>query len=93
MPLYDFKCLYCGIEFEEVATIADRNDVKCGCGSPTKVLITNSKSQDWFKPHFNEHMGPNGTYITSRTHLKELCLRYNVTSVALGDVRDYTHRK
>lgn len=93
MPLYDFKCLKCGEEFEEVAFIIDRNAVVHSCGGETEVLITGRQSRGWFTPHFNEHMGNNGTFITSKKHLKELCLKHDVTSVALGDVRDHTYRK
>jgi len=93
MPLYDFKCLNCNEEFEQFARIKDRNKVKCWCDGETEILITNSKNDDWFKPHFNEHFTGEPVFVKSRRHMKELCLKHDVTSRALGDFRDYTHRK
>jgi len=74
VPLYDFECKKCGLEFEQVRKIADRERVRCTrCGGSTKVLITCRKTKDWFQPHFNEDIDGTPHYIQSRGQLKELC--------------------
>lgn len=87
MPLYDLQCKVCGSEFEGFAPVNKRHDLKCKCGGKAKVLITNYRSSDWFKPHINENFNGEPIEVKSRSHMKELCLKYNVTSRALGDVR------
>lgn len=87
--MYDFKCLKCNNEFEDYAKIDDREDVLCPkCQGFTQVLITQGKAKDWFHPHYNEGLEE---FVTSKKHYKQLCLKHNVTSRALGDVRNYYH--
>ena len=89
MPLYDFQCLCCLNEFEEISKISDREKVRCPkCGSKTKILLGNVNKKDWFRPHWTEHFTDTPIYVKSKRHMKELCLKHNVTSRALGDVRD-----
>ena len=95
MPLYDVKCDFCGEEFEDTAPVKDREHIEhidCTAAphASTTILITNSRIADWFKPHFNEHLGPDGSFVTSQKHLKDLCIKHDVTSRALGDVRNIT---
>lgn len=89
MPLYDFQCTCCLKEFEELSKIDDRLRMKCPeCGSKTKILLGNVDKRDWFRPHVTEHFDDVPTLVRSKGHLKELCLKHNVTSRALGDVRN-----
>ena len=89
MPLYDFKCLECEFEFEEFAKIADREDVPCpSCSCKTKITLGNVDKKDWFRPHMTEHFTDTPVLVKSKRHFKELCLKHNVTSRALGDVRN-----
>jgi len=92
MPLYELQCLKCGIEFEQLSKIKDREEVLCrieGCNGRTKILMSPPK-RDWFRPHYNPNLGLDPVYVKSKQHLKELCLEKNVTSEALGDVRNIT---
>jgi putative FmdB family regulatory protein len=41
MPLYEYKCLSCGSEFEELASFANADKVKCEqCGGQTERLAS-----------------------------------------------------
>ena len=88
MPLYDFECLDCGNVFERTATINQREEVKCVCGGNTGILITNSKSRHWFREHVTEHFTGDPLHVKSLGHMKQLCKDNNVTSRAIGDVRN-----
>ena len=89
MPLYDFKCTCCLHEFEALRKIDERLKTEClRCGSKTKILLGNCDKKDWFRPHTTEHFDDTPTYVRSKRHMKELCLKHNVTSKALGDVRN-----
>lgn len=91
MPLYDYKCMECDNQFEEYAKIDKRNGVMCPkCNHPCEIQITNSHSQDWFKPHWNPNFDIDPVFVRSRNHMKQLCKKYNMTSRALGDVRNIT---
>lgn len=90
MPLYDCRCTKCGHEFEHLCKIAEIPGIKCqGCGGKAETLITNNK-KDWFKPYWDPDFGLEPVFVRSRGHLKELCLKHNVTSRALGDIRNIT---
>jgi len=79
----------CRDEFEAYVTIAKREGVRCKlCGCATKILITNNHNQHWFKPHWNEHFTGDPVYVKSLNHYKQLCKDNNVTSRAIGDVRN-----
>ncbi len=91
MPLYDYKCLDCDNEFEDLRSINDRANSFCPkCTSrKVKILLSHtSKNQDWFRPGYNEGLD---MYIESKDQLKKECLKQNVTSRALGDIRNYHH--
>lgn len=90
MPLYDFQCLCCLHEFEELCKIDERTKITCPlCTSKTKITLGNVSKRDWFRPHYTEHFTDTPVYVESKRHFKELCLKHNVTSRALGDVRNY----
>ena len=88
MPLYDMRCKTCGMEFEHLCKIAEMQLARCPeCDSPAKALISPPK-RDWFRPHWNEHFDEKPIFVKSKRHMKELCLKYDVTSRALGDIRN-----
>ena len=90
MPLYDLECKSCKHKFEAYSKIKDRKEVVCPqCGGLTEVLMS-PPHKDWFRPYWNEHIEYEPVYVKSKQHLKELCLKNNVTCRALGDVRGVT---
>lgn len=40
MPLYDFKCLRCKLEFEEFVHLVNKDTHVCICGGKAKTLIS-----------------------------------------------------
>lgn len=90
MPLYDVKCQICNKEFEHFCSIKEIETIVCNCGGRAKVLITNTKSQDWFKPHWNPNFDLEPVYIKSRNHYKQLCREKGLTPRCFGDVRNIT---
>lgn len=93
MPLYDFQCLDCKMEFEGITRIDDRKEVRCPkCSGKCKTLITSLRSRHWFREHINYEFTGEPIHVRSLQHYKDLCVKHGVTSRAIGDCRDYTHR-
>lgn len=90
MPLYDVKCQACQKEFEHFCKIADLPSIRCDCGGQCQTLITNSRTQDWFKPFWHPNLSHEPIFVESRNHFKQLCKKYGMTSHALGDCRNIT---
>jgi putative FmdB family regulatory protein len=89
MPLYDLRCTRCEKVWEYTCHLSDLNSLpKCECGGEAQVLITNSRTQDWFKPHINENFTGEPIEVRSRSHLKQLCEQHGMVSRALGDHRN-----
>ncbi len=83
MPIYEVQCLKCSKEFEGFAKIAERNEIRCECGSKTKVLIS-PHHNDWFHPFTSEDFTGEPVEVRTKNHLKELCRKHGVYSRALG---------
>ena len=90
MPLYDCRCSVCDREFQHLCKIKEMGQIKCPeCGSEARTLISHtSRNRDWFRPHWNEHIDYEPVYIETKQQYKDLCLKNNVTSRALGDIRN-----
>lgn len=83
MPLYDYQCEACEVVFEEFKHIDERENMVCPkCGEKAKLLISRTK-EDWFKPHWNEHITHMPVYVKSKRHYKELCKKYGVMARCL----------
>lgn len=84
MPLYDYSCRACGLQFEAQRHIDERLDVDCpACGGETSLLITCNK-RDWFRPHWNEHINPDREiYVESKEHYRQLCKQNGVQARCL----------
>lgn len=85
MPIYDYQCTSdeCKCEFEEFRHIEDREDMACPkCGTKAKLLISRTKD-DWFRPHWNEHLTHEPVFVESKGHYKQLCKKYGVQARCL----------
>ena len=90
MPTYDLECNKCKLEFEAFSKMDDNAKIKCPkCKGKSTVVLKNCDKKDWFKPHMTEHFTDTPIFVESKRHFKKLCLEHNVTSRALGDVRNY----
>lgn len=88
MPRYDVECDRCNKEQEVVCKVKELETLQCDCGGHQRVVIKALPARDWFRPHWNENFDLNPIYVESKTHYKDLCKKYNVTSRALGDIRN-----
>lgn len=89
MPLYDVQCEECGREFEAFVRVVEINRIRCEeCGGICKTLITCTRSKDWFQPHWSPNFELDPVYVKSRNHFRELCVKHDVTSKVMGDVRN-----
>jgi len=77
MPLYDFKCLRCGKEFEGFSKMNDRLNIQCSCGGGTEILCS-TVNKDWFRKHINEDFDGTPIEVGSKGQLKELCKKHGV---------------
>jgi len=96
MPVNDIQCSNCGIverqhTISEMYKYGDKWCIDCTCGLPAEILCSlTMKNNDWFRPHWNRDIDYDPVYVESKQHLKELCLKNDVTNHALGDVRNIT---
>lgn len=89
MPTYDMQCNRCEYEFEHVCRISELEEATCPeCKAQARVIIKTLPAKDWFRPHWNPNFDLNPIYVESKSHYKRLCEKYNVTSHALGDIRN-----
>jgi putative FmdB family regulatory protein len=89
MILYDYTCQQCGLTFEASNAIEDREHSVCPeCKGLGKLIISSSRSRDWFKPGYWDDFGLQPVFVKSKEHLKELCKDHKVYSRALGPIDD-----
>ena len=75
MPNYDVKCKTCDKEFVSFSCIEDRHNIKCECGSNTKLIIKPQKHPGihvWV-PYWEENIKHHPVMVESKQHLKKLC--------------------
>lgn len=75
MPIYVYNCI-CGAEKETFRQIKDIEDpVPCECGRQMERIIQTPVYKD-FQPYYDEHLAcdafPDGTYVKSARHKKEM---------------------
>ena len=85
MPLYDYLCETCGLEFEEFNTIAGRETAVCpSCRSEScKQQISCRNHKDWFSAHWNEGFAWDPIYVKDKDHYRQLCKLYGVQNKCL----------
>ena len=88
MPRYDVECDECGKEIEVTCKIKELETLRCDCGGKQRVVIKTLFARDWFRPHWNPNFDTDPIWVESKQHYKDLCLKYDVTSRALGDIRN-----
>ncbi len=84
MPLYDFKCLDCDKEFEELSKIAERKNVRCECGGSTKQLLSSPRGY-MFPTGWWEHLSKDGENVRGKEHLRSLCKRHECYAPGILD--------
>jgi putative FmdB family regulatory protein len=77
MPLYDYKCNECGLEFEEIRKIIDRYNAECPKCKGSVEIIPKAKLQI-FKPFINEDFDGTPILVESKAHYKQLCKKHGV---------------
>ena len=85
MPLYDYRCAICEKEFEAFRKIEERAAAPCPyCSRPGSLLLTARRTKDWFRPHWNEHLSPDGPiYVRTKEHYRQLCKQHGVEARCL----------
>lgn len=62
-PVYDYECKDCGLIWESVNKIENRNSEKCKCGGRVKLLISTSAKPviyEYYSEALDAHItGPN----------------------------------
>ncbi len=73
MPIYEYKCMKCGDEFEAMQKFSDSPIRKCSsCGGPVKKLISHSsfhlKGSGWYLTDYAKKNSPKDseTYSESK---------------------------
>jgi putative FmdB family regulatory protein len=66
MPIYEYRCLKCGNEFEAIQKFSDSPIRKCsGCGGAVKKLISHSsfhlKGSGWYLTDYAKKNTPGDT--------------------------------
>jgi len=88
MILYEYECEQCGKRFEALKRVDERWTHPCQCGGTGRLIPTNWRCRDWFRPHWNENFDLEPIYVRTKEHFKELCKDYGVYSKALGPIDD-----
>ena len=81
MPLYDYECCGC-IELDVYAEVENRVRICSRCNSKLRPAIRVAADHT-FQETFFEHLGENGTTISTRRQLKEESARQNKYSMLL----------
>lgn len=77
MPLYDYYCIVCNKEFEDVKLIKDRKYTLCpNCGDLCKQIMTTIRTQIRFTEGVYD-IGQTEQHISSRRQLKEAMDKHN----------------
>lgn len=91
MPLYDYRCKSCKYEFEEIAKICERYNVKCpSCSGEVDIMINpKGKTLKFFPAGIWEDIGPEPLVINNRRELKEACEKHGCYAKYLDGYSGY----
>lgn len=85
MPLYDYKCEFCGSIFEALRLVALRETAKCpNCKGEGKKQVS-IPNVILFHKGWYENIGPDPIYIDSFKQLGKECKKHGSGSVYLDD--------
>ena len=84
MPLYQYKCITCGLESDEYRSIEKRNDNgTCSmCEGKTKKVFAQGKIHVW-EPITLEHIATTPMTFDSKNKLRKYCRKNGLESGAL----------
>ena len=72
--LYDYRCLECGADFEELSSIEASHEVLCPvCGKTAQKVINTKVNVSIFPEGLWHNIGPKPIYIKSASQLAEEC--------------------
>jgi putative FmdB family regulatory protein len=86
MPLYDYECKPCKLEFEAQQKMADRKTCSCpNCGRRAKLFIKPGKAPGFaiFQPGWWRDISFEPLYINNPQELRDACDRNNSYSECL----------
>lgn len=73
MPLYNYRCSDCGLEWENLHKVARRRREFCKtCGKKAEIMPGNVQKYVPFHEGTYEHIAPDPIHVTSKRQLKEL---------------------
>lgn len=81
MPLYTCECNSCQNKQDYFSTVAERDTTpKCEmCGGETKKILSFSSVVPDFQPYLDPNIGgPDGVWVKSKQHRKQLMKKYGV---------------
>lgn len=84
MPLYDYRCTSCQMEFEAFNKIDARLEQCCiKCNAPVEIQLS-VWHNDWFHPFISEDFTGEPILVRSKNHYKELCRKHGVYAKVFG---------
>lgn len=73
MPVYEYECEECGRITDKIFRIDEKPErVSCQCGASARAIISAPQRRDCWEPYWDEHLGPEPVYVTSREHRRQL---------------------
>ena len=93
--IYEWKCNECQLTYDVYATVETRNKPsRCpSCNSKGHRVIAHDVQLVPLFPPGMSPIGYDGTYIKSRSHLREVCKREGLVSHYLEGTPGMEHRK
>jgi len=72
MPMYDFRCVTCGAEWEALVKVGEQPN--CRCGQPSEKIwrgrTANVIPDSFIGGQMIENLGPQPVYVESRSQLR-----------------------
>lgn len=87
MPLYEYECQTCRLEFEETRSIEARHGATCSrCGSPATLMVpSRPPGVTSFRPGVWRDLGFDPVRIETPQQLRDYCDKHNKRAPYLED--------